>query len=134
MLKLSLVRSLSYTNTITFLAVWLRGWHYYLFYEKQNFRSSWSPINKGLLTPQVTSLYVFTPDYVIFKHYMSHSLSSFSGLCGLASKHQVLLFHPNLIFLKSNTTYQVVLSSTRYHSEWRIVLNKYLTYNTYAIS
>lgn len=75
-LKLSLVRSLSYCNTITFLAVWLRGSHYDLFCEQtSNLRSFCRPFphraeKKGMPTPQVTSPCVFTSDYGMFKHYV----------------------------------------------------------------
>lgn len=46
-LKLSLVRSLNYSNTITFLAIWPKGWHYHLLCEQtSNFRSFSSPIGQ----------------------------------------------------------------------------------------
>lgn len=108
-LKLSLVRSLNYSNTITFPAVWLRSWHYHLFCEQTSILGHFSAPqgrNKGMLHWS----YITRICSNITCHFSFHF---FWALWTLIKTSGIAFSAEADAFKKSNTTYLAeLLSST----------------------
>lgn len=92
--QLSLVRSLSHSNTITFLAVCLRCRHYYLLCENHQILGNFAAPqgrNKAMSTPQVTLLRSYSRLWYV-QMWHANFLFPFSGLFGHDQNIKYCLF------------------------------------------